>query len=354
MKIFLVDLESVPTRYTCEWKWHVPALLRDNGFDVEVVEGDLDIPTAVTPGAFLNFGGTNMYKATQTHRLAELFTRGEIKAGDQIIFTDAWHPGIINVKYMSELLNIPVITHGLWHAGSYDPNDFLGRLVGDKPWIRHAEQAFIGAFTHNWLATAAHFDLMRKTYDIMHDRSFDRTGWPMEYTESMIAPKLWAKKENIIVFPHRIAPEKRLDLFHMLASRPELWKYQFCVAMEMNLSKTEYHELLQRAKFAVSFADQETLGISMYEAACAGACPLVPNRLSYTEMYDPMFKRADSVDTAVKAILEYEDEEMSERIAQLVAKLHHNFFSATRLIDCLKQHKTTMGLINKLNEEKGI
>jgi hypothetical protein len=121
-------------------------LLRDNGFEVEVIEGDLDIPTAVTPGAFLNFGGTNMYKATQTHRLAELFTRGEIKAGDQIVFTDAWHPGIINVKYMSELLNIPVVTHGLWHAGSYDPNDFLGRLVGDKPWVRHAEQAFIGAF----------------------------------------------------------------------------------------------------------------------------------------------------------------------------------------------------------------
>ena len=338
MKIFLVDLESVPTRYTCEWKWHVPALLRDNGFDVEVIEGDLTIPEAVTLGAFLNFGGTNMYKATQTHRLAELFTRGEIKAGDQIVFTDAWHPGIINVKYMSELLNIPVVTHGLWHAGSYDPNDFLGRLVGDKPWIRHAEQAFIGAFDHNWLATAAHFDLMRKTYDIFLNPTFDRTGWPMEYTETMIAPKLWAKKENIIVFPHRIAPEKRLDLFQELASRPELRHYQFCVAMQMNLTKPEYHKLLQRAKFAVSFADQETLGISMYESACAGACPIVPNRLSYTEMYDPMFKRADSVDTAVKAILEYEQEELSENIAQLVAKLHNNFFSATRIINKLKEY----------------
>jgi glycosyltransferase involved in cell wall biosynthesis len=338
MTVFLVDLESVPTRYTCEWKTHVPKLLRDNGFDVVVVEGDLDIPEATTPGAFLNFGGTNMYKATQVHKLAELFTKGCIEAGDHIVFTDAWHPGIINVKYMSELLNIPVVTHGLWHAGSYDPNDFLGRLVGAKPWVRHAEQAFIGAFDHNWLATKAHFDLMRETYDIFLNPTFDRTGWPMEYTHDMIAPKLWAKKENIIVFPHRIAPEKRLDLFQELAARPELKHYQFCVAMEMNLTKTEYHELLQRAKFAVSFADQETLGISMYESACAGACPLVPTRLSYVEMYDPMFKRADSIDEAVAAILKYEQQDLSEPIAQLVNKLHNNFFSATRLINKLKEY----------------
>ena len=338
MTVFLVDLESIPTRYTCEWKTHVPKLLRDNGFDVHVVEGEQFIPEATTPGAFLNFGGTNMYKAKQVYHLSYLFTKGHIKAGDHIVFTDAWHPGIINVKYMSELLNIPVVTHGLWHAGSYDPNDFLGRLVGDKPWIRHAEQSFIASFDHNWLATAAHFDLMRKTYDIFLNPTFDRTGWPMEYTQDIIAPKLWAKKENIIVFPHRIAPEKRLDLFQELAARPELKHYQFCVAMDMNLTKTEYHELLQRAKFAVSFADQETLGISMYESACAGACPIVPNRLSYTEMYNPMFKRADSVDEAVQAILKYEQEELSEPIAQLVNKLHNNFFSATRLINKLKEY----------------
>ena len=338
MTVFLVDLESIPTRYTCEWKTHVPKLLRDNGFDVHVVEGDQFIPEATTPGAFLNFGGTNMYKAKQVYHLAYLFTKGHIKAGDHIIFTDAWHPGIINVKYMSELLNIPVVTHGLWHAGSYDPNDFLGRLVGDKPWIRHAEQSMIAAYDHNWIATAAHFDLMRKTYDVYLNPTFNRTGWPMEYTHDMIAPKLWAKKENIIVFPHRIAPEKRLDLFQELASRPELKHYQFCVAMEMNLTKTEYHELLQRSKFAVSFADQETLGISMYESACAGACPIVPNRLSYTEMYDPLFKQADSIDDAVTAILKYEQQDLSEPIAQLVNKLHNNFFSATNLINNLKEY----------------
>jgi len=338
MKIFLVDIESVPTRYTCEWKTHVPKLLEDAGFEVIVVEGDLNIPEATTPGAFLNFGGTNMYKAKQVHTLSYMFTKGHIQTGDHIIFTDAWHPGIINVKYMSELLNIPVVTHGLWHAGSYDPLDFLGRLVGDKSWIRHTEQAMIGAYDHNWIATKAHFDLMCKTYDVFLNPTFNRTGWPMEYTRDIIQFVSWQQKQDIIVFPHRIAPEKRLDLFQELASRPELAHYQFCVAMEINLTKKEYHELLQRSKFAVSFADQETLGISMYESACAGACPIVPNRLSYTEMYHPMFKQADTVDETVQAILKYEQQDLSEQIANLVDKLHNNFFSATHLINNLKEY----------------
>jgi glycosyltransferase involved in cell wall biosynthesis len=335
MRIFLVDLESVPTRYTCEWKTHIPKLLRENGFDVVVVEGDLDIPSATTPGAFLNFGGTNMYKAKQVHSLSYMFTQGEIKAGDHIIFTDAWHPGIINVKYMSVLLNIPVVMHGLWHAGSYDPNDFLGRLVQDKTWIHHAEKSFVSALDFNWLASEAHYELITKT----HPGLYHQTGWPMEYTKDLIHPTKFTSKDNMIIFPHRIAPEKRLDLFEELSQRPELSHYTFVVPMNMGVSKTEYHELLRRSRFAVSFAEQETLGISMYEAACAGTAPIVPNRLSYKEMYGDMWKRANSIDGAVQAILEYEQQDLTQEIAELVASLHHNFFSARNLINKLKEYK---------------
>ena len=65
MTIFLVDLESVSTRYTCEWKTHLPHLLRKAGHNVQIISGPEDIPTATTPGAFLNFGGTNIYKSSQ-------------------------------------------------------------------------------------------------------------------------------------------------------------------------------------------------------------------------------------------------------------------------------------------------
>jgi len=157
--VFLVDLEAVETRYTGQWKTHIPKLLKDQGHNVKVIEGPTDIPTATTPGAFLNFGGTNIYKSRQVEEFSRLFTNGSVKSGDHFIFTDAWHPGIINLKYMSELLGIKVVIHALWHAGSYDPADFLGRLIGNAPWVRHSEVAFFEAVDHNYFATDFHINM---------------------------------------------------------------------------------------------------------------------------------------------------------------------------------------------------
>ena len=98
MTLWLLDLESVESRYTSQWKTHLPKLLEQ--FNVQVIEGADDIPPATTPGAFLNFGGTNIYKSTQIEKIARAFTDGDVKNGDHILFTDAWHPGIINIKYM--------------------------------------------------------------------------------------------------------------------------------------------------------------------------------------------------------------------------------------------------------------
>ena len=77
-RVFLVDLESVETRYTGQWKTHVPALLKKAGHDVQIISGPTDIPTATTPGAFLNFGGTNIYKSRQVEQMGRLFCNGSV------------------------------------------------------------------------------------------------------------------------------------------------------------------------------------------------------------------------------------------------------------------------------------
>ena len=49
--------------------------------------------------------------------------------------------------------------------------------------------------------------------------------------------------------------------------------------------RAEYRRLLARADVVVSTARQENFGLSMLEAACAGAHPLAPAALSYPEVF---------------------------------------------------------------------
>jgi glycosyltransferase involved in cell wall biosynthesis len=307
MTVFLVDLEAVSTRYTGEWKSHIPKLLKKAGHNVQVICGPEDIPSATTPGAFLNFGGTNIYKSRQVEQISRLFCSGAVSSGDHFIFTDAWHPGIINLKYMSELLGIPVTTHGLWHAGSYDPQDFLGRLIGDAPWVRHAEKSFYHCFDYNYFATNFHIEMFftnllndyptenpwfeEDLADLRAGTFSDkivRTGWPMEYMDDILSPYKNMPKRDLILFPHRIAPEKQVEIFRDL--KEQLPQYEFVVCQDQQLSKNEYHNLLGESKIVFSANLQETLGISCYEGALVDAIPMVPDRLSYTEMYYEGFK----------------------------------------------------------------
>jgi glycosyltransferase involved in cell wall biosynthesis len=355
--VFLVDLESVSTRYTGEWKLHVPKLLKEAGHNVQIISGPTDIPTATTPGAFLNFGGTNIYKASQVEQMGRLFCNGSVHPGDHFIFTDAWHPGIINLKYMSELLDIPVVTHGLWHAGSYDPQDFLGRLVGNKSWVRHAEKSFFHAFDHNYFATDFHIEMfVENLLDVdnrtgriryMPDKTIVRTGWPMEYMEDTLTPYKGMPKRDLILFPHRIAPEKQVEIFRDLAKY--LPQYEFVVCQDTQLTKHEYHTLLGQSKIVFSANLQETLGISCYEGALVDAIPMVPDRLSYSEMYYEGFKYPSEWTESFKKYELYRDQlchhimitmthydKRVEQVCKQTSDLTEIFFSANKLLENLK------------------
>ena len=359
-KVFLVDLESVETRYTGQWKTHVPELLRKAGHDVQVISGPEDIPSATTPGAFLNFGGTNIYKSRQVEQIGRLFCSGSVSPNDHFIFTDAWHPGIINLKYMSELLGIPVTTHGLWHAGSYDDQDFLGRLIGPERWVRHAEKSFFHCFDHNYFATEFHVKMFFD--ELLHDGApgdnpwYDEewedrykdgkivlSGWPMEYMEDTLTPYKNMTKRDLILFPHRIAPEKQVEIFRDL--KEHLPQYEFVVCQDQQLTKNEYHNLLGEAKLVFSANLQETLGISWYEGAVVGAIPMIPDRLSYSEMAFDVFKypskwtenfeayRSHRQDICFK-IIQYMDnyEKFLPQLQKQKEALSEQFFSAKQII----------------------
>jgi glycosyltransferase involved in cell wall biosynthesis len=289
MTVYIVDIEAVDTRYTKQWKEHLPdqlqkALVKDVAIldEVVVISGG-DVPQATTPGAFLNFGGTNVYKSNQLMQIAQLFCNGTVKDGDYFLYTDAWNPTVIQLKYMTELLGVKIRIGGLWHAGSYDPQDFLGRLIGDATWVRKAEESMYDCYDHNFFATDFHIDLFEQSFrSITVEKEPVRVGWPMEYLQTSLDAYKGMEKRNLILFPHRIAPEKQVDIFRDLANTmPE---YEFVVCQEQELTKNEYHNMLGEAKLVFSANLQETLGISWYEGALVDAIPMVPDRLSYSEM----------------------------------------------------------------------
>ena len=57
------------------------------------------------------------------------------------------------------------------------------------------------------------------------------------------------------------------------------------VVHQGHLARTEYTDLLGQARVVISTANHEFFGISVLEAACSGAHPLLPQRLSYPELF---------------------------------------------------------------------
>lgn len=326
MTVYVVDIEAVDTRYTKQWKEHLPKQMRDAGLDVVVITGG-EVPQATTPGAFLNFAGTNNYKSQQMLEISRMFAMGDIKDGDYFLYTDAWNPTVIQLKYMAELLGIRIRIGGLWHAGSYDPHDFLGRLIGDTPWVRNAESSMFYCYDDNFFATRFHSNLfLRELLGVDYLFADDETdewqnntsnkqeaervkivGWPMEYLKGIMAPYAHIEKKQKIIFPHRLAPEKQVEIFRDLAaSMPE---YEWFVAQDQQLTKQEYHTHMAESKLMFSANLQETLGITSYEAALVGTMPMVPDRLSYKEMWSTAYPSKWTKDW--KSYQKYKSELMS-------------------------------------------
>ncbi len=256
---------------------------------------------------------------------------------------------------MSELLQIPVIIHALWHAGSYDPQDFLGRLIGDAPWVRHTEKSFFHAIDHNYFATDFHIELfceellgcivgLRENHD---NNKIVRTGWPMEYMQDTLVMYKNMPKRDLILFPHRIAPEKQVEIFRDL--KEHLPQYEFVVCQEQQLTKNEYHNLLGEAKLVFSANLQETLGISWYEGAIVDAIPMVPDRLSYSEMAFDNFKYPSEWTESFEAytvhrkeicykIIQYMEnyEKFLPSLNKQVYELSQHYFSCNKLLEMLK------------------
>jgi hypothetical protein len=151
----------------------------------------------------------------------------------------------------------------------------------------------------------------------------------------------------LILFPHRIAPEKQVEIFRDLATA--LPQYEFIICQDQQLTKEQYHTLLGQSKIVFSANLQETLGISCYEGAIVNAIPMVPDRLSYKEMYSDAFRYPSEWTESFESYLTHKDQlvakivefmtnydDYAKSIPQQAQSLNREYFSAGKLLNNIR------------------
>ena len=304
-RLFIITLEPIEQRYTKQWyNYFKPAFSK--WFEVIYIDGRF-MGDKIENGKWLDINKTNIWKAHQVEQLSYWFMKGLIKDGDSFLFTDAWHWGIIPLRYMAGLQNIKIKVYGFWHAGSYDRWDFLAQAKLD--WTYFTEMNFFYMYDCNFVATHFHKSLIQQEFNLK-DNLIKVVGFPMDWKEEIRKLKIKrVKKEDIIIFPHRLDKEKQPQVFEQLQKSKDLNKYTFIITINKNLTKKQYYTFLSRAKIVFSSSLQETYGIGTVEGVMFDCIPIIPERLSYSEMYYDEFKykSLDEAIIKIKKIIEHKD-----------------------------------------------
>lgn len=292
MTLWVFPIEPLEERYSAEWMRSWPRKLAELGVPARMILGK-HRQSSIQHGEFLDAIDTHYWKATQLAAFIECID--EVENGDVVLLHDAWNPALEALAYMRDTGAAKFKIAGMFHAGTYDPHDYLAQR-GLGRWAAHTERGWLRALDYACVATEYHKDLLVETRE-RDARSVAQlrakvhvTGFPL-FVESFE----WARNDlrsPIVVFPHRLAPEKNPQRFEALRDMYLAWypddaHIEWIKTKDVCASKDAYYSLLGSAKVAISFADQETWGIAMLEAHALGCYPIAPEQLSYPETLPP-------------------------------------------------------------------
>ncbi|MDD3039723.1 hypothetical protein [Bacteroides sp.] len=300
--LFHIPIEPYETRYTADWVEQYERAFKDRGIVSETILGD-QTTSVLQPGCVLDACGTHIYKLSQLSKIIHRINSGRIKNNDVIFFSDLWFPGIESLFYIRNMTKIDFKIVGVLHAGTYDQYDFTCQN-GMRSWGAALERCWFNEFDMIFVATAFHKHLIMENTPICCKDKIKVTGLPF-YAEELRKRFPVTEKENLVVFPHRIVPEKQPWLFDEIAKMPELSNFKFIYTMKDTTTRDEYFRLLAKSKIMLSFAGQETFGYSTLEAMALGNIALVPNRLSYKETvpYEWRYDTFEELKLMLKGVL---------------------------------------------------
>lgn len=292
--LYVIPIEPLKERYSEQWLRWTKAYLKKTCLRKDYRVINPPAYKSISNGAFLDVVNTNVYKNAQLKIILGMFQKNQVKDGDIFWFHDMWFPGLEMLAYIRDALGLKIKIYGMLHAGTYDPHDFLTQK-GMRGWGHYLEASWFKIVNGVFVATNFHKQFIMNGSTYSQPNRIHVTGFPMYAEEFALPQNAYDERDKIIVFPHRLDREKQPDLFDEFKQElleKCLWSrdYTFIKTKDVCHTKEEYYALLRRAEYAVSFALQETWGIATQEAVLCGCIPVVPNRLSYSEMYSDIFK----------------------------------------------------------------
>jgi hypothetical protein len=329
MIIVNVPIEPIEMRYSADWnKWFIAELNARSVNNFSTVMG-APLSPGIREGAFLDIIGTHKFKADQVSQICSAVDQGFIPRNERVVFIiqDGWFP-VEQLAYMRDMLGCHEWKFvGLFHAGTYDRWDQTAQH-GMYTWGEDLENAWFKIYDRVIVASDYHRDLLLRT------RKVDSSGlyvvpWKVEVPQDLVN----VTKANQIVFPHRFNIEKQpVNFVHLKI--PEGWRTKHTASVWAK-TKREYYEVLAESKICVSFSLQETFGIAMVEAVLLGCIPLVPDRLSYKEMYPDEYRYNGEMDFKKKlntmcshdAVYRAGLETLQDKFKQSSSDFFNNLFS---------------------------
>jgi len=274
MKIWILGLEALETRYTGEWYPQFAEVLEESGIEFEFILGSR-VTMNLESKFFLDPVGTNIWKCSQMEKMLRRFD--EVKDGDVIFTWDFWHPGLECLAYARSFLGKKFFLAGIAHSGTYDPWDLTHQL-GMEEYGKSFEEGWLNILDKIFVATDYHRRLILGARNV-DPKKLVITGLPVDIKHLFSFRTPWEERLNQIIFTGRKSKEKGYDLVLNLKEKG----LPIVVALDYGLSKKAYHELLGSSKVVFAPSQQETFGYGVVEGICAGCIPVVPDRLSFQD-----------------------------------------------------------------------
>lgn len=334
-KLIYVPIEPYKGRYSEQWIRWFESEFKQYGIDYLTVLGE-SLSTEVQTGSVFNPVSISHYRAVQLARIHRLVFEGKVSNGDVIFFDDFQFPGMEQIAHYLPQIGLQVDIFSFCHAGTWDKADYVNRF-GLSRWMRFEEQAWFEINKKVFVATEFHKQLIVQQFP-QYESKLSVVGEPFNTKEVTGNRKLipFSKRKVDLIFPHRVDEEKNPVMFLKAVectSRRIGKSLTVRIPITERLTKEQYYDLLNNSKLVVSTAFQETFGIAVAEAVTLGCIPVLPDCLSYRDIYPPEYRYVPyNLEECVNLIIRFlsiTDEEWNFRykhLSKIVSRFDYTIF----------------------------